>query len=340
MLCVTINNSHWLQDLQSCSNTDMDKDLSFGNLSISMDNYKTGTVRIKRQAEKELSSVAMSIFNETGSGGLALGNPLIMEKIVSCLDYKELDCWYNSSVIFKHILDKMDHICWGKRAEKIARELKITKDVWDLQLSGNTFREVFYDFLTKQIQCKLEEGHYRRTNPSVVTEAAMLAHQGVLRPLTILELWRVDLASVPTQHLCSLLACVTDRIILGCVWSIDLSHILDHVKCRELRLIGQMLGTEDTQALVRAMRFSVQMVNIGSMPLGLSSEVDFGTLTNYDGKGECILVECSENAKHIYKDNLRSWAKQINWDVEDNSFSILIKQDAMILNILYNLYSL
>ena len=91
---------------------------------------------------------------------------------------------------------------------------------------------------------------------ALITSAAALAHHGLLGNIDYVVLFEdeVDLSSVPTQHLASLISNVTGQVMIsykfrGC----DLLPILESLKCEELHLFRQHLGREETQALMRAM---------------------------------------------------------------------------------------
>ena len=267
---------------------------------------------------EEATSYGTSLFVQTGPGGLALRNALIMEKIVSFLDDRELSCWYESCHTFRNIIEQMDEICWKGRVQKLATALHLNEEAWEQQqLLGNKFREMFYILLSKQIKSKLEGETYYQVTPPFLCEAARLAHQGLLGPLTSLYLEYVDLASVPTDHFCSLIASVTDVIKFGFrIKNIDLSLVLDHVSCRELEIWA--LRPKDTPALVRAMKSRVSIVGIdGDMGTGYSFDIE--ALTEYDGKGKCCKVVVSNHPMHIYLGNLKTWANRINWDFETNT---------------------
>ena len=74
---------------------------------------KTNTNEQKRQKIKE-EETSDDVFGATGPGGLALGNPIILEKIVGFLNAGDFCRWYDSSQIFKDKFDKMDDIFWKR----------------------------------------------------------------------------------------------------------------------------------------------------------------------------------------------------------------------------------
>ena len=94
---------------------------------------------------------------------------------------------------------------------------------------------------------------YPRTNVALITCAAVLAHHGLLDNINYVNLVNVDLSTVPTQHLVSLISNVTRAVIINGVSGCDLCTLIDSVKSEELLIFSQCLGREETQALMRAM---------------------------------------------------------------------------------------
>ena len=131
----------------------------------------------------------------------------------------------------------------------------------------------------------------------------------------------VDLASVPAEHLTSLATCVTKVVIIRDVSNCDLVSILDNLKCKELKIRNQVLGTEETWAVVRAMETRVETVGLGCM--------DISALTQYSGQGKCRQVTFYDDAAHKYGEEVRSWAQRINWRVND--FFIFDKKSTYII---------
>ena len=137
---------------------------------------------------------------------------------------------------------------------------------------------------------------------SEVACVASLAHHGLLRSVNYLMLMlsKVDLSSVPADHLASLASCVTGVVDVWNVRGYGLSTILDNVKCESLTISSQSLNTEETQALVRAMETGVEEVSL----CYYHGNVDIETLIKYSGRGKCRLVRCNETRYH---DALRKW---------------------------------
>ena len=77
------------------------------------------------------------IFRNEGPGGLALGNPIIMDKISSFLGNKDLCHWYGSSRTFRDIIQQMDDSTWGRRTQKLAKALNVEIP------PARTFRDMF-----------------------------------------------------------------------------------------------------------------------------------------------------------------------------------------------------
>ena len=104
------------------------------------------------------------------------------------------------------------------------------------------------------------------SNLSVVIPcAASLAQHGLLgsvkKGMTLLD---VDLTSVPYEHLAFLASSVgqNGHVHIQNVSGCGLVTILDSLKSRSLVIYRQSLGSEETQALVRAMESGCNDVNI------------------------------------------------------------------------------
>ena len=125
-----------------------------------------------------------------------------------------------------------------------------------------------------------------------------------------MELCDVDLTSVPAEHLASLASSVTQDVHITNVSGCDLVNILDSVNCECLCISSQSLGSEETQALVRAMESRVEEVWLNRDVI-----LDIGVLIEYNGQGKCRVVECHFDTVARYRERLRSWAKSRNWVV-------------------------
>ena len=108
----------------------------------------------------------------------------------------------------------------------------------------------------EDLENEMIENNSVAVRSALITSAAALAHHGLLGNIDYVVLFEdeVDLSSVPTQHLASLISNVTGQVMIsynlrGC----DLLPILESLKCEELHLFSQHLGREETQALMRAM---------------------------------------------------------------------------------------
>ena len=88
--------------------------------------------------------------------------------------------------------------------------------------------------------------------------------------------------------------------------------ILDNLKCEMLGIGFRHIGTEETKALVRAMKRVVKRVILNTI-----DTIDFDVLIQYDGKGECERLEVE-----LMTDNesecIKAWAKQINWNITED----------------------
>ena len=159
-------------------------------------------------------------------------------------------------------------------------------------------------------------GDYKPNLPEIVTLASMV-HHGIPISLKKMHLCQ-DLASVPVKHLASLASCVTELVLLSGVNSDMVPILLDNIRCKYL-IINQTLGSEGTQALVRAMESNVENVS-----LGLNMRLDIAALTQYSGKGKCWMV----TSRHIndgldesrFMMEMWSWGRSmVNWETNSGS---------------------
>ena len=156
---------------------------------------------------------------------------------------------------------------------------------------------------------------------SAVSCAARLAHYGFHRSVNGLSLSKVNLSSVPAEHLASLASCVSRSVDIRNVSGCDLSPILDSLKCEWLTIVDQSLNTEETQALVLAMETGVENVRLEDVTL------DIDALARYSGQGKCSKLSwdrsglCDESDETM--EDLFSCAQSRNWQVEKDYFGDL-----------------
>ena len=98
----------------------------------------------------------------------------------------------------------------------------------------------------------------------VIKCGAALAHHGLLGPVDFLRLGdirSIDVSTVPTEHLVSLISSATKAVTIHNVTG-NLVTLIDSLKCEGFWISFQSLGREETQALVRAMESRVEVVNL------------------------------------------------------------------------------
>ena len=290
-----------------------------------------------------------NVFGETSPGGLALRNPLVIEKIVSFLDVGDFCRWYDSSEIFRNKIEQMDDIFLRREAEKLAAVLRLKYEgCLEEQWPGKTLREIFVILKSdvKSLEVKITsmfDPHPFPPKVSNIAEAASLAYHGILRSVRRLTLKDVDLSSIPLEHLVSLVACVKEQVKIENVTFPDLSPrpfsdlttILDSVQCECLSVKWQYLDTEDTRALVRAMRTRVRKLwlGLGEGEVDWGAAVDIRELTKYDGRGKCEKVDFLDlkDVDLESRDHLRfCWVgRGINWRVlADESNFLIVERKA------------
>ena len=147
-----------------------------------------------------------------------------------------------------------------------------------------------------------------------------------------IKLRDVNLTSVPAEHLASLASSVTGTVDITNVSGCNLVTILDSVKSRALSISSQRLGSEETQALMRAMESRVWMVQLtGGVKLKIRDLMEYNgqgrcrVVKCFNCQGKCRNVQCSNNTAARYRDQLRTWATSRNWrvDCDDNSIFLM-----------------
>ena len=161
---------------------------------------------------------------------------------------------------------------------------------------------------------------HTRNNLPEITYAASLAFHRLLSPMERMNLWDVDLTSVPAEHLASLASSVTEVIDIRNVCGCGLVTILDSVKSKEL-WIRRSFSSEETRALVQAMESRVERIVLHS-----ESTLDLRFLHEYNGQGKCREVRCRSYRIDRYREQLRTWAMSRNWAVtRDNRLHIYLQ---------------
>lgn len=257
------------------------------------------------------------LFGATGPGGRAVRNPIIMKNIVDHLEDLDLCHLYWSCKIFNDIIDQMDKICWQKRAQKFTdetdgRKFQNVESLVDLLAKvDGSFRQSCFLLMTKKARTLTDERFW--SNDYRV--AASFAHHGLLGhvPRLFLTLGGGlnDLHLIPSDHMGSLAACVTELLLInGRHQKTDhLLTIIDNLKCEELVLSSLCLETEETSALLRAMMKGVLRVHLNQ-----NSSLNLDVLTQYDGEGKCESFECHDMNKPDMK-RIRTWAENMNWNI-------------------------
>ena len=100
-----------------------------------------------------------------------------------------------------------------------------------------------------------------------------------------------------------------------------LVEILDCVSVKDLSISIQTTDSKSSEALVQRMATWVRTVK-------LCKEVtlDIKTFTKYDGMGKCSTVICFQDTAERYKEDLRDWARRINWDVDLQNDCIIVQR--------------
>jgi len=162
--------------------------------------------------------------------------------------------------------------------------------------------------LAKRIRDMLRNWH--RQLPEAISCAANLAHRGLLGPVKKLMLANVDLSSVPTERLSSLVSSVTKAIYIKNVSGCNLVNIIDSFNnIQRCFFNSQILNQFSTKALVGVLEDRVSHVVLSRVTL------DIEALVKYSGQGKCRTVRCYGDTAANYRGEMISWAKSRNWAV-------------------------
>ena len=162
---------------------------------------------------------------------------------------------------------------------------------------------------------------------SLTTCAASLAYHGLLgQRITCLGLFSIDLTSVPTEHLAALASWVTSScdVSIYNVRGIDMDSFLNSLKCQDFEIYRQILGQEETEALVQAMESRVERVQLQDLVT-----LEMETLVTYSGLGRCwgVTVGCCDDDTELWRVNikepLKNWALSRDWTVTTDYNSLL-----------------
>ena len=63
------------------------------------------------------------------------------------------------------------------------------------------------------------------------------------------------------------------------------------------------------------MESGVEKVKLGEKPVGGEVSLDIMALTQYNGQGMCSNVDCCYETARRNREEVRSWAKRMNWRV-------------------------
>ena len=161
-----------------------------------------------------------------------------------------------------------------------------------------------------------------RPLPETIPCAANLAHRGLLGPVKGLSLTNVDLSSVLTERLSSVVSSVTGPIYIENVSGCNLVNIIDSFnKIPYCAFKSQILNKFSTKALVGVLEDRVSYAVLENVTL------DIETLVKYSGQGMCRYVTCYEDTAARYRVEMISWAIRRNWAVDHDDKGLLSIQN-------------
>ena len=180
------------------------------------------------------------------------------------------------------------------------------------------------DIIRKRLEILAARLKSRSTHLEVPTVVS-LNHHGLLYSVEELNLWCVNIAKLPAEHLVSLVSCVTERVFIKDVRNFDMVTLLDSVQCVTLRISCQNLSTEETWALVRAMESNVEVLELSDEEGDVT--LDITVLSQYSGQGKCYMVNCYKLFKVMYEKQVRTWARKIKWVVGGDGSGLILSSN-------------
>ena len=146
---------------------------------------------------------------------------------------------------------------------------------------------------------------------ALLTCGAALTYRGLIKEIQELRLDEVNLSTIPTTHLISLISSVTrildvDHNVTGC----DLVTILDSLQCPEIGLRCNSLGRVEAQALVRAMESRVETLYLQDV---MDMDINIRDLTKYSGQGRCSFISCEDVNDLNFIVELLRWGMEKEW---------------------------
>ena len=131
----------------------------------------------------------------------------------------------------------------------------------------------------------------------------------LLSSLNCRQLWMDDMELDQTAS-CS---GVTGEVLLMGVTG-DVAPLLSSLTCTQLLIDNMELNQSATRGLVQGLKHGVKRMELQLGDWGPDT-LDIQTLVEYDGRGRCGEVECYNVTSAAYREEIKTWAGRINWDV-------------------------
>ena len=140
----------------------------------------------------------------------------------------------------------------------------------------------------------------------------------LLSILTCTQLWmkNMELNQAATS------SGVSDRVELRDVTG-DVAPLLSSLTCIKLWIDNMELNQTATRGLVQGLQHGVETLVLGGGAVTLHIQ----TLVEYDGRGECGEVVCYGNTVATYREEIKTWAERINWDVTEGWRIVMRRRD-------------
>ena len=106
----------------------------------------------------------------------------------------------------------------------------------------------------------------------------------------------------------------------------DVGPLLSSLTCKDLWISDMKLNQTATRSLVQGLEHGVKRLVLDGGEGGPVT-LHIHTLVEYDGRGRCGEVMCYGNTAAAYREDMKTWAERINWDVTEGRRIVMRRRD-------------
>ena len=143
----------------------------------------------------------------------------------------------------------------------------------------------------------------------------------LLSSLNCRQLWMTNMELEPNQAATLSCSGVRGMVVLKNVTG-DVAPLLSSLNCTKLRISNMELDQAATRSLVQWLQHGVKRLVLWD-----GVRLDIQSLVEYDGRGECNEVGCWGDTADTYREEMKTWAGRINWDVTEDWSIVMRRRD-------------